>query len=719
MKTDYIIIENEKFCLKISENAVAESLVIKATGEECLDISETLPMFSLTEERPYNNEIKLAHPNKKITFLANRIRREGEMLFVGFELITFEAVIKITERAGYIAFELADFNIPPKSFGTLCMTPPPVLEFRLLQLPIKNRKHFGEWLNVAWDQKGAVNVLATSPYAKIDSFKRKDCRILSADALQDVKLKGCGAALIACEKNELLDIVEAVENDFDLPKGVKNRRKDELNASVYWVGNLYPSTVDMHIENAKKGGFRMMLVYYSAIVNETDVYALCGNYDFRPEYPNGFDDLKAVLAKIKAAGITPGIHFLHTHIGKCSRYVTPVADHRLNLKRHFTLSKPLGTEDNVIYVEENPEGSVMHERCRILKFGGELISYESFTTEYPYCFKGCSRGHWNTNVTEHELGQIGGLLDVSEFSAKSVYLNQNSSLQEEIAEKIANIYNCGFEFAYFDGSEGTNPPFEFHVANAQYRVYKRFNKEPLFCEGAAKSHFSWHMLSGGNAFDIFPSETFKEMTAKHPLEEAGRMADDFTRVDFGWWRYFPDAQPDLYEYATSRAASWDCPATLQARSDLFPKNPRNDDVFEVIRRWEDIRAKKLLTKEQKEALKNPSQEHILLINEKGEYELTPYYEVKSAAKGNELVKAYVFERKGKSYAVCWHKTDCGKLVLPIKNNGLLYEKEIGGATLPIETIGEQSGIIIENRSYLSTELSLQELKTAFENAVLK
>ena len=57
------------------------------------------------------------------------------------------------------------------------------------------------------------------------------------------------------------------------------------------------------------------------------------------DYPNKETDLKRMLDKIKAAGITPGLHFLHTHIGMKSRYVTPVPDRRLNLKMHYTLAK--------------------------------------------------------------------------------------------------------------------------------------------------------------------------------------------------------------------------------------------------------------------------------------------------------------------------------------------------------------------------------------------
>ena len=150
-----------------------------------------------------------------------------------------------------------------------------------------------------------------------------------------------------------------------------------------------------------------------------------------------------------------------------------------------------------------------------------------------------------------------------------MYVNQNSNLQDEIAEKLARIYSCGFEFVYFDGSGGTNPPFGFNIPYAQYRVYKKLIPEPAFCEGAAKGHFSWHMLSGGNAYDVFESDVFKQKIAEHPLKAAALAANDFTRVDFGRWDYYADAQPYLYEDAKSHAAGFNCPGTLRARIDRF------------------------------------------------------------------------------------------------------------------------------------------------------
>lgn len=712
MESNVIVIENQHFSLKINENCVAESLIYKANGEECLKKGEEMPLFSLTENRPFSNEIKLAHPNKRMTFNANRVRREGNKLIVGFELIAFEAVVAIDERPDYVLFKLEDFIILPEHFSYLDMIPQPVAEFRFLQLPVCDRARFGEWLNVMWDDNLAVNVIATSPYARIDAEKRKGYHIMSADAVKGIKLKGCEAALIVCASDEYMDIVKKFEEDLDLPKGVASRRSEHINRSIYWTDEINPSNVDENIAYAKAGGFDKMLMWYRAIFKEGDIFSAIGDYDYKDEYPEGDESLRKMLEKIKAAGITPGFHFLHTHIGMRSRYVTPVADHRLNVTAKFTLAKPLGMDDTTIYVEENPEDSTMEEKCRVLKFGGELIYYEGYSTEYPYCFTGCTRGYNDTNVTTHLIGTVGGILDISEYLLSSVYLNQYSSLQDEVADKIARIYNTGFEFVYMDGSEGTNPPYEFHVPNAQYRVYKKFDKKPLFCEGAAKSHFSWHMMSGGNAFDVFPTNIFKKCIAKYPVEEAPRMANDFTRVNFGWWEYYQDTQPDVYEYGTSRAAAWNCPATMEARTKIFKTNPRTADNLEVMRRWEDVRRKNWLTEEQKEMLKNPDQEHILIINENGEYELLPYDQIE-ACDNDENIKAFVFERKEKSYVVFWHTTGSAKLSLPLDADDVTVEEEIGGKEVLVSKEEKSIVVPIDGRKYISSSMPKEKLIEAF------
>lgn len=730
MKTDIngsIIIENKWFRLTVGEDCISKSLIFKPTGEECLMRDEDIALFSSTQNRPYHNEVKLAHPNKLTTYQADRIRTENGKLIVGFETVPYEAVIAVDEQDSYIAFTLEDFIAHEELYGGLIMSLPPVEEFRILQLPVRNREKYGEWLNVSTGNGVSVNVLGTSEYPRIDSERRKKYRVMYADCRKEVKLKGVGAALIVSSEDELLNCIDSLEHSFGLPLGVESRRRDEINASIYWTANINPDNIDEHIAYAKQGGFRMMLLYIEPLIGSSG-YDMDGQYSLVPPFSeNG--NLKKMVEKIKAAGIIPGLHFLQTFIGCHSMYIKPSADPRLGLVRHFTLSKAIPADDDsgIIYVNENPEGCVMAERARILRFAGELISYENYSAQRPYCFTGCKRGTWDTNVTDHPCGEIGGILDVCEFGARSVYIDQKTDLQDEVAEKIAGIYDMGFEFIYFDGSEGANPPFEFNVPNAQYRVLKKLGSSPIYTMGAAKAHFSWHFLSGGNAFDIFPPEVFKAMIDKYPAEEAGRVSSDLTCVNFGWWAFWGinpsgnsiGTQADMYEYGTSRAAAWDCPITLQENISLFRSHPRTDDILEVVRRWEDVRARKWLTTEQKNMLRQlgPEHEHILLINENGDYELVPYRQIHTAAGGNEIeFRAFVFERAGYSWAVYWHPTGNTKVSLPVCADSITLFTELNLAPVPFERNGDSIILPLDSRKYIRSSLSAEELVSVLEKA---
>jgi hypothetical protein len=230
-------------------------------------------------------------------------------------------------------------------------------------------------------------------------------------------------------------------------------------------------------------------------------------------------------------------------------------------------------------------------------------------------------------------------------------------------------------------------------------------------EGAAKGHFGWHLQSGANAFDVFPPEIFKEMIVRWPQWEAPIMRKDFTRLNFGWWGvYMPGqtvklrdkvpyrtvksvgTQYDMWEFGTSRAAAWDCPMTIQIGR--LREHPRCDDLLQVVRRWEDVRERKWLTPEQKEALKSETQEHHLYLNEKGEYELLEMEMLPAPAKAPN-VRAFIFERAGRRMIAYWHISGSAKLAV-----------NLGSAvTVPLDKL-----------RYLETSLSPADAKAAWAAA---
>ena len=117
-------------------------------------------------------------------------------------------------------------------------------------------------------------------------------------------------------------------------------------------------------------------------------------------------------------------------------------------------------------------------------------------------------------------------------------------------------------------------------------------------------------------------------------------------------------------------------------------------------------------------LKNPDQEHILLINEKGEYELVPYDQMKDAVGGNVLLRAFVFERCGARYVVYWHSTGSARLFLPLRASDVTVSDTLGGTPLTPEVCDGGIAIPADNRRYLKTSLSRADIVKAFAAAKL-
>jgi hypothetical protein len=174
----------------------------------------------------------------------------------------------------------------------------------------------------------------------------------------------------------------------------------------------------------------------------------------------------------------------------------------------------------------------------------------------------------------------------------------------------------------------------------------------------------------------------------------------------------------MLEYATSRAAGWDCPVSLNANLERFDAHPRTPDNLEVLRRWEEVRVQNWLTEEQKGMLRDLNQEHILLLDEQDEFELVPYDQIPEVANGSREIRAFSFQRKGDFYVVFWHISGSKKLELSLHPEDVSLLEGIG-KDVPVQS-DQPKGIITipaGNRRFLKTgNLSKEEFINAFKNA---
>lgn len=711
-----VIIENAEMRLILGCNGSAISLLHKPSGQECLEKAFKVPVFAITENRPYDNEQFLTYPAKARTYPANKIERIGNELKISFENNSYTATITLDITDNYIGFNLSDLEYEIEKFGV--KRPTEIDEFTLLQLPVKKRKRFGEWLNVAWDDSIAVNILATSPYTKIDAFESETYYRMVAGMQRSVKLMNVGAALITTQTKNLLNCIDRLEKDYKLPLGVESRNREAYKYSYYELRNATPQNIDEHIYYARKGGFKMMVIYYP------DFSSAMGHFPWNNNFPNGIKDLQKITKKIKQAGMIPGFHIHYNKAAKNDLYVSPVPDSRLNIVRYFTLTDSIDASSTTIRVEENPEGCTMEDGRRLLKIGNELVSYKNYTTSKPYLFTGCRRGELNSNIKSIEKGYKLGLLDVDTWPL-FIRFDQKTSIQEEVGQRIAQICkDAGFEFIYFDGAEDVPPPYWFTCSKAQLDVYKFINPKPLFCEGAMKSHFSWHIITRGNAFDLFPPRYIREATRKYPMEAAKYTANDFTSINFGWNDYLaPDStcigmQPDMYEYICSRGAAWNCPIALMGKLDQLKKHPRTEDNLQVIRNWEEARVTNFFTEKQKEELKDPKQEHILIRDENGRFELIPYKKIENATTNSDDVQAFVFSRKSKTWVVFWHAKGKGALQIPVSVNRVSLWDKPGVKNKIIEKAKKNLIVPVDRRRFLTFDLPEEQVVKILEKSKL-
>lgn len=684
-----VVIENAVMRLVIGADGAARSLIHKPTGEECLATDVRTPICAITQYRPYDNENFLIFPAKPRVFPANRVERRGDRLYVEFQDTYDIAVIRLDIRDAYIGFSLERVDYRIEDYGVKRQTE--IDEFALLQLAVRPRQHFGEWLNVVWDDRVAVNLLGTHPGTRIDAFPDAASTTLYAGLDAQVGLHGPGAALVVASREGLLPAIAQVEEDYDLPRGVESRRDPNYRCSYYSLRGATPENIDAHIEYARRGGFRTMVVYY------VDFARSCGHYGWREEYPNGMEDLRRVTERIRAAGMIPGLHFHYSKVGVNDPYINSGRpDTRMNAVRELVLAEPADASDTVLVVAGNTQGLRREEGRRLLHLGDELISYTDFTAQPPYLLTGCRRGMHNSQPAAHAAGSRARLLDVDDWPL-FVRIDQNTDIQREIAQRLGAIYaGAGFRFVYFDGAEDVPMPYWYNVSRSQSVVYEALQPAPLFAEGALKSHFGWHILSRGNAFDIFPPERIRPAMKRYTLRGAARNAADFTAVDFGWVNYLAPGdetigmQPDMYEYIYSKALAWDAPVSLVGNLEELRRHPRTEDNLRVMERWERAKLEDAFTPGQKEQLKDPDREFFLFESPQGGFELYPCRQLTPDDESG--VRAFLFRRGAKSCILYWHTSGEATLRLPLsgarptltddRGRRMAFRRERGCCLLP-------------------------------------
>jgi hypothetical protein len=712
-----VVLENDAFRLEINESGTVHSLASKPDGRELLakPDSEPVAMVYCGGEWAYEVGWTYAHAVPPTyrggrAFPATAVKLERDRLTVHFDGANVTATYKVVKRTDYLTLELTDVQGGP------------VHHFDLLRLPVRKLPNHGAWINIAYDDDFGICLCAGN--AKTDASAEQ--LTLKASAEMDSGLVGARAVLIGCRKPQarFLGVMERVERDLGLPPGARLRRSESLRYSYLWADRPTPENIGGYVAWAKRAGMRMVLFSYTAFSKGA------GHFVWNESYPNGMADLKKVTNTIRAAGLLVGLHIHYCKARKGDPYTTPVPDDRLHKERWFSLAAPLDVATKTITVRENPDGCTLDKGRRILQIGKEFIAYENFTTQPPYQFTGCERGHLNTTAAAHQANAKVGLLDVDTWDIFIRY-DQDTDIQDETARRLADIFSQTgpYGMVYFDGAEDVHAPFWYHIANAQHRVWRLLRPPPPVTESPRYPNFAWHLITRGNAYDIIaPPSGMKDFCDLTACPSAAVRVHDFSRIEFGWLGWLGSAGPDVFEYIASRAAAWDSPLSIHARITELESNPRGDDCVEVLRTWENARLDNHLTEAQRRLLRNvkPSQEHYvtcfhafpiwkdyardgtltpvqreilaqrrehhLFVNEKGRHELVEIKEV-SLPTGSPF-KAFWFQRAAQpadTWVLIWAVRGSAEVSLP---DGVTVMRPFG------KTVEGQAATKIGGRHYL-------------------
>lgn len=622
-----VVLENAKFRLVLSEDGYSRSLVVKATGEEMLEPGAKTPFSTITQNRAYDNEFKLMYAAKPWTLPSVKIVRRGDELRIGYRDEFFTAVVKVETTDSYIGLKLLRFDYELEASGYKRKTE--VDATALVQLPVKRRSRFGRTLNVVWDDKAVLGVMAVRPETRVDAFDRESGGLLLfAGGEESVGIEGTHAVIAAAgAPEEFLDCVDAMERDFSLPRGVRARRHPLCAASYLASIKVTPETVHEFVAIAKAGGFRAFMQFA-----DLDMWSSIGHFPATPAFKNGMDDYRKVTDAMHAAGIVPGLHLFNTKVSRNDRYLAGgKPDPRMNTVCEVFLDRPAGAEDKTLYVQKCPASLRREKERGLVQFGDELVMYGGFTTEPPYALTNCVRGLWNSKASAHPRNALGRHLDVDDWT---LYIRcGDNGIIDEISDRLASWVHAGrVGFLYMDGAEDVPEPFWCNVPRVQWNLLQKIKTPILWSETALKSHFGWHMHSRGNAFDVFKGELQRATMRKYVLRTARQDAEDFSAVNLGWMRLRPPekpkagrkrvaadgslngttgVQPDTVEFVACKAAAWKSPVGFQVKLEEYRKHPRAAECLAAFKRWEEAKLANLFSDEQREAFKDEKREWFL------------------------------------------------------------------------------------------------------------
>ncbi len=617
----------------------------------------------------------------------------GEILKFSFPKNNTEAIVKVKQNVKYITFELADIHsdkdVELIVWGPYATNISQVVgecvgvvqnEDYVIGIQALNPKTIGGYPTTEDDVDPSFDIFATNSLVDVsDSMKvlyrgqtakhtdfgsvlqaycrnRDKERIIpmwghtsyTAPAYNDGGVIGSKLAVFGCKKEVVLDYIEEIEFNENLPhpelNGVWMKRAPEA-AQAYIIYPFNETNINKAIEFTKKTGLKYL--YHGG------PFKTWGKFELNPsEFPSGIDGLKKCVEIAGQSGIKLGIHTLSNFITTNDPYVTPIPDKRLAKVGSSVLAASINDTQTEIEIEDptffnQMENNSLHG----VMIGEELIRYEKVSDSAPWKLLNCQRGAWNTKAASYEKGvEISKLMD----HGYKVFLT-DIDLTKEMARNIADIFNyTGIEQISFDGLEGA-----WSTGLGQYGLSLMIKEwydslKPEYRnninDASMTTHYNWHTFTRMNWGEPWYAG-FRESQMNYRL-----MNQDFYRRNLmpcmlGWFKFDANTSIEDIEWLLARSAAFDAGYTLVTDKENVEQNGTSEQIITAIREWENARLSGAFSKELKLEMEHIANEYTLRQTSDDSWDLLPYnvqrfkHQNMIRQPGEPVISKWVFNNK--------------------------------------------------------------------------
>lgn len=443
-----------------------------------------------------------------------------------------------------------------------------------------------------------------------------------APAFKDEGVIGSKIALFGCTPDEVLNVIEKIELNEELPHPMLNgdwaKRATEAS-SAYLIQSFNTQNIEKAIELTKRAGLKYL--YHGG------PFENWGQFDLKKEqFPNNWESMKHCVDLAEKQGVKVGAHTLSNFITTNDPYVTPIPDKRLAKVGSSVLMKDVDAKDKNIEIQ-NPTffNQMRNNSLHAVVIGNEIIRYENVSENEPWVLLNCERGAFNTTSSSHEKGsKIEKLID----HGYKTFLS-NSELTIEMSSKLANLYNqTGLKQISFDGLEGNlstgmGSYGELLFTKTWFDQLSPEIKNDYIMDASRPGHFFWHMFTRMNWGEPWYAG-FRESQTSYRLLNQDYFRRNYIPCMLGWFSMKDNTSIEDIEWMLARSAAFDAGYALVTSNNLVKKNGFGNEILEKIKQWEKARMSKAFSDEQKKRMEDIKAEFTLEVIEEGKWNLIPY-----------------------------------------------------------------------------------------------